>query len=92
MEILQFLLSYFLKNKGLDKLAPLFELLKANSFDLKQVLKNLNPSTLEPLLDIFMNFQNKKAPPNNSGAFSGLSPVTNFADKEIVNALNKYFA
>lgn len=92
MEILQFLLSYFLKNKGFEKLAPLFELFKANSFDLKRVLQNLNPSVLEPILDMFINFQNKNAPPNNGGAFNGLTPVSSFADKEIVNALNKYLS
>lgn len=92
MEILQFLLSYFLKDKGFDKLAPLFELFKANSFDLKRIMQNLNPTVLEPLLDLFMNFQNKKAPPENGGTYSGLSPLANFADKEIVNALNNYFA
>ena len=90
MEILQFLLSYFLKDKGFDKLAPLFELFKANSFDLKKVLQNLNPTVLEPLFDMFMNIQ-KKAPPENGGTYCGLSPLSNFADKEIVNALNNYF-
>lgn len=92
MEILQFLLSYFLKNKGFEKLAPLFELFKANSFDLKRVLQNLNPSVLEPILEMFMNIQNKNAPPNNGGAFDGLTPVSSFADKEIVSALNKYLS
>lgn len=89
MEILQFLLSFFLSEYGGGKYAPVFELLKENSFDIGKTLKNLDPKKVAPIVkDIFSSAQ-KNSPTESVGHF-GLSPVKNIADKEIVFALNKY--
>lgn len=89
MEILQFLLSFFLSEYGGGKFAPVFELLKENSFDIGKTLKSLDPKTVAPIVkDIFSSAQNK-SPTVHVGSF-GLSPVKNIADKEIVYTLNKY--
>lgn len=89
MEILQFLLNFFLEEYGDKSFAPILESLKNNSFDIASTLKNLNPQTLTPILKTFMNFGNNKAP-ENLGA-QGLNPIVGFADEKIVRSLNKYF-
>lgn len=91
MEILQFLLNFFLEEYGDKSFAPIFESLKNNSFDIASTLKNLNPETLTPILKTFMNFGKNKAPNTNLGA-QGLNPIINFADEKIVRSLNKYFS
>lgn len=93
MEILQFLLKFFIQNSNTSWLKPIFELFQNNSFNLGETLKNLQPETLEPIIKNFMdNFATNK----NSTDFSveqdyGLSPIANIGDKQIVYTLNKYF-
>ncbi len=92
MEILQFLLSFFLKEYGgaFNNIVPIIESLRENSFDLKKTLSSLNPEVLEPILKTFASgFGGIK---NNDGypKDNRLSPIINIADKEIVYALNRY--
>ena len=94
MEILQFLLSLLGGNGNLDGLKPIIELLKNNSFNLGEVLKNLNMQTLAPIVQSFMsNMPKNQNPPDFSGGNNSfaLNPITPIADKEIVYSLNKYF-
>lgn len=91
MEILQFLLSFFSQELNGGKFAPLFELFRDNSFDLKKIIKNLNPEIIAPLVQEFMNFSKNNNPTATVGQTVGLSPIANIADKEIVYSLNKYF-
>ena len=61
MEILQYLLSFFIKEYGKD-FAPLFELLQKNGFNLKRTLSNANLETLAPIIKAFMERRKKTAP------------------------------
>lgn len=88
MEILQFLLSEFLKNGQNESLKPLFELLKDNSFDIKKVIKNLSPEIIAPFIQNFTGQNKSRA---NARQFSGVTPIANIADRDIVYSLNKYF-
>ncbi len=88
MEILQFLLSEFLKNGQNESLKPLFELLKDNSFDIKKVIKNLSPEIIAPFIQNFTGQNKSRA---NARQFNAISPIANIADRDIVYSLNKYF-
>lgn len=86
MEILQFLLSFLLKD--FNNLSPILSHLSENGFDLKSAISNLSLDKLAPILSSF--FSQKESPTNNN--FVGLNPIANIADKEIVYTLNKYFS
>ncbi len=90
MEILEFLLSLFTKGKE-DGLSSVINLLKENSFDISKTLKNLSPEQVAPIFQDLMN--GKKETDNNysNKTEKGTAPIENFADKDIVNALNFYF-
>ena len=90
MELLQYLLSFFIKEYGKD-FAPLIELLQKNGFDLKRTLKNANLETLAPIIKAFMEKAQKNSPENSGLSNYGLSPISAFADKDVVFVLNKYF-
>ncbi len=97
MEILKLLLSFFIKEKNLQPFEPILKLLSANSFDLKKTLSGLNLDAIAPLIRAFMeraeNNEQNKTPTETSVEVSvNLNPIANLADKEIVYALNKYFA
>lgn len=94
MEILQFLLSFFVKEYGGEGLQAILKLLQDNSFDLKKVLSNLNPQSIAPIIGSFMksNTNFKSSPSNDEEKPCGLTPIERFADKRIVNCLNGYFA
>ena len=91
MEILQFLLSFFLNEYGGGSLKPILELFKENSFDIKRVLQNLKPETVAPIIKDFMSKNNNKSPTETVGHACGLNPIAKIADKEIVYTLNKFF-
>ena len=94
MEILQFLLSLLGGSKNLEGLSSVIELLKKNSFNLGDTLKNLDLQTIAPIVKEFMkNAQNNnKNPTENSVGYGyALNPIAPFADKDIVYSLNKYF-
>ncbi len=91
------LLSFLLKDEKIKIIAPIIELLQKNSFNLVEALKNVNLETLAPILRAFMQSDFKTSPKENPtdfsvGNISGLNPIANIADKDIVYALNKYFA
>lgn len=90
MEILQFLLSFFLNEYG-GKLSPIIELLKNNDFDIKKTLQNVNLETIAPLIKNFMENGTKNRPENSERSVAGLNPIAKIADKDIVYTLNKYF-
>lgn len=94
MEILQFLLSFILKDFGGEKLEPVFKLLQENNFDIKNVLKNLKPEVIMPLITQFMSMgaQRKNSPTENVGEYVGLDPLSHIADTQIVSCLNQYFS
>ena len=91
MEILQFLISFFLKEYSLENLLPLFNCLKENSFDLKKTVGNLNLETVLPVVTAFVERGQKETPRHSDGGF-GVKPIENFADLTVVRILNEYFA
>ena len=91
MEILQFLLSFFMSEMGGGKLEPVLKALKENNFDIKSLLKNLNPEIIAPIIKDFMSKNEQNRPSGTHGRSVGLSPVAGIADKDIVYTLNKYF-
>ena len=86
MEILRFFLSFLLKEYGGGDFSQLFEKLQAGNFDLKSIL-DLNIESLAPLIKSF--FGGTKNPSETS---DGLSQIADIADRDIVYALNRYFA
>ena len=90
MEILQQFLSFILKEIGLTNLAPLFNGLKNGNFNLQNFLSNLKLENIMPIINTFMNMQNKN-PTETVGIYHGVKPIENIADKEIVLTLNNYF-
>ncbi len=98
LEILKSLLSIFLTDDKFKSFSPIVELLSKNSFDLHKTLKNLNLEAIAPIIKAFFsnmgvnNGQNKTPTENSVGEVSGLNPIANVADKDIVYTLNKYFA
>jgi len=92
MELLQFLISFFIKNYGGDKFGDIFNIFKDNSFDIKKVLTNLKPEMLEPIIKSFFNSGQNKTPTDFSvGENYKLDPIARIADKDIVYTLNRYF-
>jgi hypothetical protein len=91
MEILQFLIDFFIKELGEEKLAPVFNALKNNSFDLKSLLNPQMLATIMPIIQEFFQSQNKTPTDFSVGEEFKLSPIALIADKDIVYTLNKYF-
>lgn len=93
MEILQFLISFFLKEFGGDKLQTIIELFRNNSFDLNKIINNLKPETIAPIMQDFFKSMNKENSPTDFsvGEDNKLSPIARIADKDIVYTLNRYF-
>ncbi|MBQ8426435.1 MAG: hypothetical protein IJX16_01590 [Clostridia bacterium] len=91
MELLQFLISFLLKELGGEKLAPVFNSLKDNSFDLSKLLNPETLSTFVPIIKDFFKQQNKTPTDFTVGEDYKLSPIARIADKDIVYTLNRYF-
>ena len=89
MEILQFLFSLFKDNALIKNLMPIFELLKANNFDLKSTLSQIDIEKLQPLIQELSTFFQSKSPASSTGLDNALSPILDLADKDIIFALNK---
>ncbi len=89
--ILQFLLNYFLTEYANGELKPLFELFEKNEFDIKKVLKNVNPKDIMPIISTFFKNATHKTNAPESEFFGGVEPIKNFADTEIVETLNYFF-
>ena len=95
MEILEFLLSFFMQEYGGENLNSLFSLLKENDFDIKKTLSGLSPEKIAPIVkSVFshggFNQDNEKGSQNISEP-NGLIPIKDIADENIINTLNGYF-
>jgi hypothetical protein len=96
-KILELLTSLLSSSDKLKQFSPMLELLSKNNFDIASTLKNLNLDAIAPLIKVFMenlgsSKQNKTPAEFSTGEISHLNPIANLADKEIVYALNRYFA
>lgn len=90
MEILHFLLSFFLESVGLKDTKPLLDILKENDFDIGKALKNINLDSVAPVIkNLFLENEN---PTESVGFNEKFLPISNFADKRILSALQAYFA
>lgn len=92
MEILQFLLSFFLEEYGGGKYKGVYEFLKENSFDVKKAFSSLNPEKVAPIIKDFMSVGKQESPFGFTEEANGLNPVKSFADDEIIEVLNDYFS
>ena len=91
MELLQILLNLLVNNQNLGALAPVFNALKENSFDLKKTLSSIKPEVFAPILkQFFENAQNKSPTDSVGQVYHGLEPIKNIADKDVVYTLNNY--
>lgn len=90
MELLQFLLSFLLKQSG-EGLEPILSALKNNSFDLKKTLSSITPQMIIPLVQSFMQ-KAENPQPSYCGGGCGLKPIADIADKDIIYTLNRFFA
>ena len=66
MEIIYFLLSFFLSEYEGGKFKPLFDLLKDNSFDLKKTFSSLTPEILAPLIFSLFGIKNTEDSEKNT--------------------------
>ena len=93
MEILQFLLSLLNNDKNPGDFNKLFELFKDNSFNLNEILKNVNLQTIMPILmNVFAAFKDNKSPTEPVGQSYKLEPIACIAGKDIIYSLNKYLS
>lgn len=88
MEILRFLLSFLVDEFGLDDFEDLKGFLSGDT-DLRTFLNGLTPDKFAPLIRRVFSEKNNNPSETTS---EGLTPIENFADKDIVFALNGYFA
>lgn len=91
MELLQFLLSFFVEEYGGGKFKPVFDLLKNNSYDLKKTISELKPETVAPIIQAFSSLKNASVKPAPVSEV-GLSPLNGVADAKILESLNAYFS
>ena len=91
MDLLQFFSSLLSDQRFMGVFAPIVELLKQNSFDIKKVLASLEPEMLKPIVQEFMKNINNR-PAQSAERISGLKPISNIADKDVIFALNKYLS
>lgn len=89
MEILQFILNYFLSEYKDSPLSPVFKLFSDNGFDIKNVLSNLDLSKIMPIINLLLSSKIQKDSPIESESYK-TTPIKNVADKEIVYILNSY--
>lgn len=88
------MIKNLLSDGGLQKLLPVLNVLRENSFDIKKVLQNLTPESVMQVFQSFMS-QNSdvgKAEQEFTGYPAGVSAIANVADKEIVYVLNRYLS
>jgi hypothetical protein len=90
MEILQFLISFLSNEFGID-LSPILNSIKNNGFDIKSILSEINPQTIEKVLGTLGNIFKNQNPTNFSGD-NNLLPISSFADDITVSSLNEYFS
>ena len=86
MEILEFLLYFFLEEYGGEEFLPILETMKENDFDIFKTFKNIPPEKLAPVV---RNFLRKKEPKEEPSALD-LSVIKNIANSEILSRLESY--
>lgn len=86
MEIIEFLLYFFLEEYGGEEFLPILETMKENDFDIKKTFKNIPPEKLAPVV---RNFLRKKEPKEEPSTLD-LSVIENIADSEILSCLKAY--
>ncbi len=104
MDILKTLTEFFAKEYGGEALGSIAGLLAENNFDVKRTLSSLSPEKIVPILKEFLQSPavssafngfngQKESPPfgEQSEQSFGVSPISDIADKKIVEALNNYF-
>ena len=86
------IIKNLLSNFNADKLLPIINLLRENSFDLKKVAQSLTPEMIIPIVQSFQSAQSKASGSgeNFSAQKNGVAAIANVADKEIVYCLNRY--
>lgn len=89
MQLLDTVLSLLLNEENKEKIAPIIDAVLKNGFNLQSILKNIDVSTLMPLLQGLFK-QNQPSKQNYDA--NPLSPISNIADREIIFALNKYIS
>lgn len=92
MDLLQFLISFFTKEFGEEKLAPILNAIKDNSFNLSALLNPEFLSIIMPLLSEFFIKQNNTPTAFSVGDEYRLSPISRIADENIIYQLNRYFS
>ncbi|MBQ3596503.1 MAG: hypothetical protein II988_01660 [Clostridia bacterium] len=92
MELLRFLISFFIDQLGLDQLKPTLDQLTNGNTDIKSLLSSLDFEKLLPVIQKLSEILNKNSPTKVAEEPCGLTPVIDIADKEIIYALNSYFA
>lgn len=88
MEIIEFLLYFFLEEYGGEEFLPILETMKENDFDIKKTFKNIPPEKLAPVV---RNFLRKKEPKEEPLTLD-LSVIENIADSEILARLKAYLS
>lgn len=104
MDILKTLTEFIAKEYGGEALGSIVGLLAENNFDIKRTLSSLSPEKVAPILKEFIKSPaftsafagfngQKESPPfgGQSGQGFGVSPISEIADKKVVEALNNYF-
>ncbi|MBQ0099246.1 MAG: hypothetical protein KBS91_01705, partial [Firmicutes bacterium] len=86
MEILEFLLYFFLEEYGGEEFLPILETMKQNDFDIVKTFKNIPPEKLVPVI---RNFLRKKEPKEEPSTLD-LSAIENIANSEILRILKNY--
>ena len=88
MEIIEFLLYFFLEEYGGEEFLPILETMKENNFDIIKTFKNIPPEKLAPVV---RNFLRKKEPKEEPLTLD-LSVIENIADSEILSRLKAYLS
>lgn len=91
MELIKILLSILGNDKIKQTILPLFSHLQNNDFDLKKAIECLTPEIVSPLISTFSELftEQNKSPKEPSITPSGILPISNIADKDIIYNLNK---
>ena len=89
MNLLQFLTSLFSNPESRNGILQLLGNILNGNFNLAEILSNLNiEKALSLIAPLFQ--QNNQNDKKTQSGFT-LSPIENFANKDIVYSLNKYF-
>ena len=98
--MLELILTLLLGKEKSERLSPILTTFKDNGYDLKSTLKNLDVSTLMPLITSFTEVFSPNAQNQNINVYSetnSTSYVENFTDlkevagQEITDLLENYF-